>query len=250
MVRQRPRPEHELHGVRGEERDASHAARVLLNQIRYVRPSSHPHKRSLSLSRARSRVRVLDRVQPPVLPVRGVRRADREQRPRVRADRCRHAERLGGEPAEQHGEPHGDAHDARVRARSLQPAGDVRRLCRGVPQLALRHLAPTLRRVYHHHFLADGGGDDYAGAVGAERVKPAESKPARVHRLIHGRAAMHRGVQRRGPRVPAVPRLPLPAPAVHREPELRRRLHRRERGGRGCSGLDGRGHGSLGERVV
>lgn len=197
---------------------------------------------------------MLDRVRSPILSVRRVRRANRDQRPRLGSDRVHDAKRLGGEPAEQHGELHGDAHDARVRTRPLQPARDVRRLCHGLPQLALCSITPALRRVHYVVVvlvvLGTDYGDDRAGAVSHERVEPAEPEPARIRGHVHSRAAVRRGVQRRGPRVPTIPRLPVPAPAVHGEPELWSGFRGRGRGGRRWRGPDGRRHGPMGERVV
>ena len=143
-----------------------------------------------------------------------------------------------------------------MRARRLLAPSDMRGLPRGLSPLALHRLAPTMRRISSDAgptATTAGTTANARGTPGCAGTATAERRAAQRaawQRQLHRASTVHRDVQRRGPRVPHLPRLPLSARQVYRERQLWRRIYRQRGWGRAGRRRAGRRAGSVGERVL
>jgi hypothetical protein len=157
-------------------------------------------------------------------------------------------------PHQLHHEP---AH-YRMRPRRLLAPADLRRLPSSISPLALHHLAPAVRRISSAArptaattvtVTATANYHSPPGGAGAADIKHDAQCGAR-QRQLHCATTVHRDVQRSGPRMPHIPRLPLPAHQVFGERQLWRWVYR-QRGRRGegrrCAWRPTR---SVGKRVL
>ena len=165
-----------------------------------------------------------------LLPDHGLRRAPpRATRARARVRRVKHARQSHhSAPQLPHQLHHEPAH-FRMRARRLLTPAELCGLSRGLSPLALLRLVPTMRRIPSDAARPGAAATTNARSdrrAGATNIRNDAAQCGPRQRQLYRAAAVHRDVQRRGPRVPHIPRLPLPAHTVYREQQLWCRIHR------------------------